>query len=331
MSFLKNETDSKAWHWALLERDGPLSSEELFALQVWLAADPRHEGALIRARAACLYLARLSALGRGRPEATPDAPVSSMRRKVIGGALAAGALLGMSAWIERSWNNQSSRGVSYASEIGQTRRVVLGNGSELLLNTATEVIIKYSGTQREAVLTRGEAIFAIAGNALRPFSLLIGEWLLRAADAIIAVRLAPRDQILAELTVTKGMAELGPLHSGSNRKLRRLDANQEAIIVTDGIVEVRTVTDEETKRHLAWRAGMIVFEGATLMKAVLEMNRYSRRQLVVVDPELSERRIVGVFRASDTDAFVSQLQSSWGVQADVNGNIVLLRSSPASH
>src|SRR3569833_2288170 len=271
MSLPKNETDSKAWHWALLERDGPLSSEELCALQVWLAVDPRLEGALIRARAACLYLARLSALGRGRPEATPtpDAPASSVRRKVIGGALAAGAILGMGAWIERS---------------------------------------RY-----------------------RPCSRLIGEWLLRAADAIIAVRLAPRDQILAELTVTKGIAELGPLHSGSNRKLRRLDANQEAIIVTDGIVEVRTVPDEETKRHLAWRAGMIVFEGATLMKAVLEMNRYSRRQLVVVDPELSERRIVGVFRASDTDAFVSQLQSSWGVQADVNGNIVLLRSSPASH
>src|SRR3569833_2237408 len=155
MSLPKNETDSKAWHWALLERDGPLSSEELCALQVWLAVDPRLEGALIRARAACLYLARLSALGRGRPEATPtpDAPASSMRRKVIGGALAAGAILGMGAWIERSRNNPSSRGVSYASEIGQTRRVVLGDGSELLLNTATEVIVNYSGTRRDAVLT----------------------------------------------------------------------------------------------------------------------------------------------------------------------------------
>src|SRR3569833_2541677 len=112
MTSSENETDREAWHWALLEQDGPLSSEESRALQSWLTHDPRREGALARARAACLYLARASAPGRARPEFTSNRLMNSTRRRFITSALASAAVIGLGAWIGRGWMEGHRREVA---------------------------------------------------------------------------------------------------------------------------------------------------------------------------------------------------------------------------
>jgi transmembrane sensor len=325
-----NETDSEAWHWALLEFDGPLSSEQSRALQSWLNDDPRREGALARARAACLYLARASVPGRGNPEAASGGSGRSTRRRFITSSLAAGAVIGLGTWIGRAWIEEHGREVSYSSEVGQIRRVLLADGLELMLNTATEVIVRYAGPRREAFLARGEALFTVAHSAV-PFFVVIGEWLVQATDTTFAVRLSPRDQVFADILVTKGIVDMFASESHAQRKPLRLAENQEAIVGIAGSLELRTETDQEEERRLAWRSGMVVFEGEPLHAAIAEMNRYSRRQLALSDPELAERRIAGVFRVGDIETFVSQLQYSWGVEPVSRDGVVLLRAKSNSH
>ena len=327
----ENETESEAWHWALLEFDGPLSSEQSRALQAWLNDDPRREGALARARAACLYLARASVPGRANPEAASGGSVSSTRRRFITSSLAAGAAIGLGTWIGRAWIEEHGREENYSSEVGQIRRVLLADGLELMLNTATEVIVRYSGPRREAFLARGEALFKVAHSAVRPFFVIVGEWLVQATDTTFAVRLNPRDQVFADIIVMKGIVDMLASHSHAQRRPLRLAENQEATVDIAGSLEVRTETDQEKERRLAWRSGMVVFEGEPLHAAIAEMNRYSRRQLALSDPELAERRIAGVFRVGDIDTFVSQLQYSWGVQPVFRGDVVLLRPKSNSY
>jgi transmembrane sensor len=106
---------------------------------------------------------------------------------------------------------------------------------------------------------------------------------------------------------------------------QRLTANQGANVDGTGRVEVRQLSSSEIARQLAWRAGMVVFTGEPLHRALAEMNRYSSRRIMVADPELAERQIVGVFPTTDIQTFVSGIQATLGLEAVQNGNIVLLR------
>lgn len=331
MSSPDNETDREAWHWALLEFDGPLSAEQETELQSWLNDDPRREGALVRARAACLYLARASVPARGRPEVASERSVSSTRRRFITGTLAAGALIGLGTWVGASLIEERRRGVKYTSQVGEISRVLLDDGSELMLNTATEVVVRFAGAQQEAILARGEALFTVAHDAQHPFFVVVGEWLLRAISTTFAVRLRPRDRIFADITVAKGIVEMLPSHSRAHQEPLRIIQNQEAIVDDINSVELRIGTDQDAERRLAWRRGMVVFEGEPLHAAIAEMNRYSRRQLALSDPELAERRIAGVFRIGDIDTFISQLKNNWGVQAVLGNDVVLLRPRSDLH
>src|SRR5581483_1096389 len=72
-----NPIDLEALRWALLMESGPLSPEDQRQLDAWVAESSRHQGALVRARAASLYLDRLGTFARGR--SVVEAPPSSRR------------------------------------------------------------------------------------------------------------------------------------------------------------------------------------------------------------------------------------------------------------
>jgi len=69
----------------------------------------------------------------------------------------------------------------------------------------------------------------------------------------------------------------------------------------------------------------VVFDGEPLREALVQMNRYSHRRIVVDDPELAERRIAGVFSTTDIQTFVSSMSATLGVEAVGNSDVVLLR------
>jgi len=164
-------------------------------------------------------------------------------------------------------------------------------------------------------------MFTVALDMGRPFAVRVGEWIVLAARAAFVVR----QRATTDITVTDGNVEVRSADSGVIRQPQPLIANQEAILGAHGVSEVRQVSVAEIGRRLAWRTGMVAFDGEPLHEAILEMNRYSARQIVCDEPVLCERPIVGVFSMTDTDTFVSMLQRQWGVEALWEGTTVRLR------
>jgi ferric-dicitrate binding protein FerR (iron transport regulator) len=56
------------------------------------------------------------------------------------------------------------------------------------------------------------------------------------------------------------------------------------------------------------------------------MNRHSKRRIVIVDPQLAARPVVGIFRATDTETFVSAATTVLNAQAVDAGNAIELRT-----
>lgn len=306
-----NRIDNEAALWVVKQRDGALTPEEQRDFDAWISADRRHRGSFVRLSAVNADLRRIVALAAGKePESAPaiePSPSPSMtRRHAIAASVAAlGAAVG-AGWLWRA------RGETYVSGIGEMRQVSLADGSSMALNTATETHVRFSESRREVLLSRGEAHFEVAKDRDRPFVVRSGDLTVTAIGTAFTVR---ADGGLTDVTVTEGTVELAHVSTdaiadGGSR--RRVTANQRAVVAASRPVEVRPIAHEEAERKLAWRAGMVAFNGEPLAEAVAEMNRHNRRHLTIDDPTLASRPIVGMFRANDLDTFAQTAATAMG-------------------
>jgi transmembrane sensor len=324
-----NEIDLEALRWLVLMERGPLRPEEQRRFATWVAADVRHQGAIIRAQAASLRLERLAALAGGHsvlkpfPHEQPLLQRKTTRRRIVAAAASAAGLMGIGAWLGRGQIEEIWRGTRYASGVGELKKVVLADGSVITMNTQTELRVRYTDERRDIRLVRGEAMFAVTHDAKRPFAVRVGEWTAVAVGTAFVVRLL--DEPTTDVTVTEGIVQLQPVDGSVSEAGPRLTANQKALIGAGGRVEVGQVSDSQIGQRLAWRTRLVVFAGEPLREALAEMNRYSQFRIVVDDPVLAERRIVGVFPTTDTQTFVSAMTATLGLEAVVSGEVVLLR------
>lgn len=312
---MRNQTDLEAFRWVVLIEDGPLSAEQQREFEAWRACSPSHEGAYIRAQAISIRYDRLAALANGRGIVGPATHPNMGRRRALAATAAAVGLIGVGAWLGKRWIGGAQHEERYVSNVGQLRRIALADGSALLLNTMSEVFVRNG---REIRLVQGESLLSIAFNT-RPFIARVGEWIILATQAAFAVRRSTAIGIM----VTEGSAHV--LSTDSRIRPTPLFANQETILRADTVPEVLHVSDAEIERRLAWRTGMAIFDGQPLHEALAEMNRYSRRQIVIDDPALSERRIIGAFSVTDIDRFISMLQTQYRLQVISDGTTVRLR------
>jgi len=323
--------DATAAEWAVRLHERALSADEEIKLEEWLSVDTRHRGALLRARAVWADLDRLAALA-GRPK-TPGSPggietltksperdastlpFNNQRRRLIVSGVTA-ALFGIAGawWLEQ-------RNQTYVSRIGEIRRVTLSDGSHIVLNTASEAIVRFDKAQREIELAAGEGIFEVSKDPLRPFVVRTGPVSVRAIGTVFAVR--STDQRV-DVTVTEGTVEI--LENGA--VMRRVTANEHATVMETRDVQVQSIPQGEADRRLAWRHGEVDFAGETLETAVQEINRHNRRRIVIDDTALASRPVVGVFRADDPDGFAETVAAALGAHSvDLNDTVHLQSGS----
>jgi transmembrane sensor len=313
--------DEYAARWAVRLASEALSVEEQQQLERWLHADPRHRGALVRARAHWADLDRLAALHR--PAGAPQAPTANWprfsRRQWIGAAAAAATALGSGL----TWLAQRSRPQRYVSGLGEVRRIPLADGSTVLLNTSSELVVNIDEQQRHLALIRGEALFEVAPDKARPFVVLTEAMAVRAVGTAFDVRLEANG---LDVTVTEGTVELRHSSaSGAQPQAQRLSINERAVVDRTRGVEVRSIAAAEAERQLAWRDGLLSFNNETLAAAAAEINRYNRRQVVIDGAELAAMPIVGRFRTTDIDDFARAAAAALNAQLVVDEGHLRLR------
>jgi transmembrane sensor len=329
-----NPIDLEAVRWVLLMDSGPLSSEQQRQRDAWLAESSRHQGAFIRARAATLHLDRLAAFSGGGGVFKSPAPIQpdgrqvrlTRRRWMMAAAASVAGAVGLGTWLGREPILDAWGGTRYVSNRGEVKDVKLDDGSQLTLNTETEVRVRYTHEHRAVHLIRGEALFNVAHDATRPFTVAVGEWTATALGTAFTIHL--EDPTPTNITVTEGVVELRHADSSYVGPAPQLTHNQEALLHKDGSMELLPASDSDIAKQLAWRNHLVVFTGESLREALVEMNRYAPRPIVVQDPELADARIVGVFSTLDTQTFVSGMESTLGVRAvPSNHTIQLLRNT----
>jgi transmembrane sensor len=249
----------------------------------------------------------------GRERATSRRRVWTAAASVIAVAIGVAAL--------GIWSFSAQR---YETGVGEQRDVVLADGSKVTLNTNSAVTVRYSKSRRYLVLEHGEALFAVAHNAARPFDVAAGGTLTRALGTEFNVDMR---STRVTVSVLEGAVQVSAAPAPGT-----ISGNFAAIAKGQAVEfrsQERHVVEEraDLERIDAWRTRHLEFSGTPLSEAVEEFNRYSTTRIVIGTPDLGSVRVSGVFRIGDADGFLYSLGEVLGVEAHESANeVVLIRT-----
>jgi len=224
----------------------------------------------------------------------------------------------------------------FKTKAAEIMTVQLDDGSRVVLNSKTRLVVSMDERRRHIELERGEAVFDVASDD-RPFivhtahgtaaalgtSFAVDTRVDRAEVSVItgvvAVSAAAGEVALTEL-------DTAVLQYPGNGNAR-LRAGERAVMMADA-VRAQFVPGADIQRGLSWRNGNAQFVDQPLHRVVEEMQRYTDLNMHLGNPKLGATRISGRFSTQDIDDFLTQLSRRYGIFVDrADRGWVVLRSS----
>ncbi|MDH2149019.1 MULTISPECIES: FecR family protein [Sphingomonadaceae] len=309
--------DDDAARWAVRLGEGALTSTEEQALDDWLHADERRQGALLRAEAALAYLDRGRAMADTFVEAPKDddSPVWTRRRFLIGGS----TLAGLTAASVTGFILTRPAPIEIRTALGEIRRVPLPDGSVASVNTASDVAVVMVDKRRDVRLNDGEAWFQVAHDKNRPFVVEAGTVRVKAVGTAFSVR---RRDDGADVLVTEGLVEVWV--EGHENQRTQIAAGSKSFVAADAKpIEVASAGNM-IDRALSWRTGELALNGESLDYAVAELNRYNARKIVIDTPALGRESLVGYFRVDQPEGFGQAIEATMAAKMSIQDNIIHL-------
>jgi transmembrane sensor len=333
------ETQAADWV-ARLDRALP-SDDDLADFAAWKALSPQHQQAAERLES---LWSEFDILAQLSPPIQERAAARRVRPSRAGVARSAGRASAMPQWWVSGLvaaclvvaglgavtvMQQLPRTQVYDTAVGGQRTVNLEDGSSIQLNTDSRVEVRYSAKARDLRLVKGEAYFEVAPNVNRPFSVYAREGVVRAVGTAFVVRVKGER---VEVTVTKGRVELAAftqpvstprldqIAAVPRRALTMVSAThgvtELAVLNQTHLVEHLDLTAPEATRKLAWRQGMLVFNGESLPDVVADVSRYTDVEIEIADPSLNSLKIGGYFKVGEVEPMLEALESSFGVRVE---------------
>ncbi len=290
----------KAIQWLARVRSGECTDAERRALDDWLAEDESH---LIEYRKIEGWLAGMQ---QSSPRNFPEAEAARRYRPVFRRwALPVAASLvlafGGGLW---AFNTMQSGDV-YRTAKGERRDILLQDGSSVVLNTDTELEIRYSRRSRALYLKHGEALFTVAGDE-RPFEVIAGNGIIRDLGTRFNVHKQPNGVAVA---VIEGSVAVS---TNNERNRQHLIAGERISYNAAG--ESTPVEKIDPEAAMAWNEGRFVFRRAPLEDVIREIGRYHDIRIEVSDMRLYRFDVSGTFRINDVDGLLAAIEALHPVQ-----------------
>lgn len=285
-------------HWLVVMWSGEVSDDERAAWQRWLAAHPDHERAW-------QHVQRIDARLLGvSPEASARALAVSGRKagrrqalRLMGFGLLGAGVAGLAA-RQVPW---SAYAADYRSAVGERRKVVLDDGTLLMLGGDSAVDIHYGPDARRVALRRGE-LYIETGHGPRaqgrPFIVTTDLGSIRALGTRYSVDRRRGDVAVA---VYEGAVEIQP----SQGRPMVLAAGQAASFTAAGAAPARTVSGQQP----SWLNDQLVAERMRLADFLEQVGRY-RRGVIRCHADVADLIVSGVYPLGDTDRILASLSAA---------------------
>jgi transmembrane sensor len=246
-------------------------------------------------------------------------------------ALAAAAIAVLCLGLTSAFWLLGKRGQIYETAIGEQRSVTLADGSTIDMNARSRIRIRFTRLARDVDLLDGQALFTVARDPVRPFTVSSDSTRVRAIGTQFVVY---RRKSGTTVTVLEGkvsvlpaaqmgtptvLEEARPKAASLSRSSSTTRSPRQPVFLTAGeqvMLSALTPTaprPADLATATAWTQRQIVFQGAPLTEVVEEFNRYNLRQMIIRDPDLASVRVSGIFSSTQPASLLRFLREQVGL------------------
>jgi len=341
----REKVREQACNW-LAKMDAGMDEADSEALLNWLGESPVHQEMLLAMADFFDQMSVLSELSEVFPfrKYSSRSEPAPWRRGVAALAasvcLVVGFVLGVNWWQEQSVRSIAGQDTQhvYETQIGQQSTVALADGSQVILNTNTQMEIVFTDNERRIYLRRGEGLFSVAKDESRPFRVFAGQRVVEAVGTAFTVQRTQENSV--QVMVTEGKVNLRVFHQDYEEKemgawtetmlqdshVVHLVAGEFADSGNEALEAVSTslVLPEEMEVKLAWQHGMLLFQGDPLEQVLEEFGRYTTIKLEAAEA-VKDIRVGGYFRAGDVDKLLVGIEKNFQIDVQkISENHILL-------
>ena len=292
--------------------------------RAWQARSPAHRRAFERGTDLWMEAAGVNreAVARAAADRKPEVAANAQRMKSwpFAAMLTTAALAGVLVLVP--WQG----GDSYETGVGEQRVVMLQDGTRMSLNTSTRVRVELGCSRRTVDLGGGEALFEVAKDASRPFIVRAAGSEVTATGTAFVVRYTPttegsRDALDVTLVegrvVVRGTPDVSPA-TESVPAVAMVPGQRLRVAVRlrgqVGATPKPQMDRPHVDQMLAWKRGEAIFDNASLLEAVAEMNRYSSTPISWPGADApGDLRVSGVFKTGDNASFARAVAKLHGL------------------
>ncbi|WP_417451932.1 FecR family protein [Kordiimonas sp.] len=284
----------------------------------------KHGGELLAAMAP-----DLSALLEQKEE-TPAAPrpwwLPSPRSFGWGAAVAASLMALLIVSI--SFFDSGPMSSSYETRVGESRTIMLKDGSVITLNTDTRLSVALAAEERRILLEKGEAYFDVSKDKARPFVVVVGNEVVRAVGTEFNVR---RRADVTNVMVTEGVVEVKknvPASAqGDVSELLpvpvSLTVGSDLTVDQDG-VRTTTLSTEELAQRTSWRRGMLHFKAERLDTVVREIQYYVDKEVIIASDDVADLMVGGSINTQNVASFLKGLEVNFPVSVIERDSVIII-------
>lgn len=313
-----------AARWFVRMRNAPKGASERTAFDAWLAADPRH------AQEYAAFEQLWSDFdSTASTQALADAALASRtqrrRRRIVGGLLGAGGLGSLGWLLVQGWQSHLDAPqftLARTTRPGQRLRLPLPDGSEILLGGASAIMLRYSRRSRQVELVQGEALFSVAGDATRPFTVDCADTRTTVVGTRFAVDRLPGS---VRVSVQQGIVHFAA--SEATSPALRLHAGEVGAWSDDAPLgsAPQRLPGRHAQDAFAIERDLLIFERASLVEIAATLSRYHSMpvQAPAGAPDRGPR-ITAAVQLRQIDGFIDTLPRIAAVKVQRSHGMVIL-------
>jgi len=327
---LTNKDLEQAAQWFARSRAEDFSEDERDQFESWLEADTSHKSAFKEMEDAWQEAGLLLS-----PSPLPGRQAKSTRYRFFPwpclrlSGLAAMVLLIISISFFRPemtnyWYLIMGEEIIYRTEIGETQKITLKDGSRLEMNADSSVMVCFNKWRRKVDLPEGEIFFQVAYNPQRPFEVRTHQGMVRVLGTSFHVR-SRNGRVSVDVENGRVQVTTNPeRNSGISGRKFVIKGGEGINYNWSGRMDrIRVSRLEEVS---AWRKGKILFRSRRLWEVLQELEHYHRVSLELPDKELWNSRFTGTFDSHDLDEILEAIKVSFSLKSEIthDGTVVLM-------
>lgn len=202
--------------------------------------------------------------------------------------------------------------IAFNSPIGQNLTIALSDGSKVTLAGNSSILVDISQHARRITLQKGGAYFDVSHDPSRVFSVTAEQLQVRVRGTAFEVKRSPNNAI--KISVQRGLVEVAdlPEHVATDEQILLLRANEQVLTDNNGTF-ITQVAKFDSETAFAWLKGRLIYDDIPLRTVVIDINRYAKKPVVIVDESVNNLTITASFTFDQIDQVLAGLASAYPI------------------